>query len=110
MATRSLIGIRLPSGNLRGIYCHWDGYPSGVGKTLKEHYTEGNRVEQLLKLGDISELGESLGKTVAYHRDRGEELEANWQSAPEHLKAEMNKHGAEYTYIFDGGTWEVIKG
>jgi hypothetical protein len=51
-----------------------------------------------------------LGKTVAYHRDRGEELEANWQSAPEHLKAEMNKHGAEYTYIFDGGTWEVIKG
>lgn len=110
MATRSLIGIRLPSGNLRGIYCHWDGYPSGVGKTLKENYTEGNRVEQLLKLGDISELGESLGKTVAYHRDRGEELEANWQSAPEHLKAEMNKYGAEYTYIFDGGTWEVIKG
>ena len=72
--------------------------------------TEGNRVEQLLKLGDISELGETLGTTVAYHRDRGEELQLNWQSSSERLRAEMKKYEAEYAYIYDGGTWEVIKG
>jgi hypothetical protein len=109
MATRSLIGIRLPSGNLRGIYCHFDGYPTGVGETLKEHYTEGNRVEQLLKLGDISFLGESLGKTVAYHRDRGENLTPNWQTSATRLEDEMKRHGADYAYIFEGGNWEVIK-
>ncbi len=39
MATRSLIGVNLNNGITKTVYCHWDGYPSGVGQTLMENYT-----------------------------------------------------------------------
>ena len=33
MGTRSIVGV--PHGDgVRGRYCHWDGYPSGVGAAL----------------------------------------------------------------------------
>ncbi len=71
MATRSRIGMEMPNGEVRSIYCHWDGYPEGVGATLKEHYTNPEKVEALVALGDISVLGDQLAvsDTVAYHRD-----------------------------------------
>ena len=34
MATRSLIAVQNADGTFLSIYCHWDGYPSGVGKDL----------------------------------------------------------------------------
>ena len=71
MATRSFIGKVQQDGSIHGIYCHYDGYPEGVGATLKEHYTTLGEVESLLALGDLSELHPTLEKTVAYHRDRG---------------------------------------
>jgi hypothetical protein len=90
MATRSRIGIELTDafGNkqVKSIYCHWDGYPEGVGKTLIEHYQDRQKVSDLMYLGAISFLEPSIekpeghtfdtpvkGHTVAYHRDRGEE-------------------------------------
>jgi len=89
MATPSRIGIETTnaSGNkvIKSIYCHFDGYPSGVGKTLMENYQDREKVEALISLGDISFLMEEIiptgphsfaspqpGVTVAYHRDRGE--------------------------------------
>jgi len=89
MATRSRIGIELTDKNgeriVKSIYCHWDGYPEGVGQTLIDHYQDREKVEALIKLGAISFLEESIekpeghtfdtpvkGHTVAYHRDRGE--------------------------------------
>jgi len=87
MATRSRIGIQNQDGSVSSIYCHWDGYPEGVGATLNEHYSNRQKLNMLINLGDISILGENIatmdehsfnnpkkGVTVAYHRDRGEEL------------------------------------
>ena len=87
MATRSRIGIQDENGTIRSIYCHWDGNPDGVGATLEEHYSNRQKLNMLINLGDISVLGENIatmdehsfnnpkeGVTVAYHRDRGEEL------------------------------------
>jgi hypothetical protein len=87
MATRSRIGIQDESGVVRSIYCHWDGYPSGVGAILEEHYSNRQKLNMLINLGDISILEENVatvhehsfnnpkkGVTVAYHRDRGEKL------------------------------------
>ena len=86
MATRSRIGIENENGTISSIYCHFDGYPDGVGATLKEHYSNSQKLRMLINLGDISILGEHVatmdersfdnrkeGVTVAYHRDRGEE-------------------------------------
>lgn len=95
MSTRSRIGMEYTDMNgnrkVKSIYCHFDGYPHGVGQTLMEHYDR-EKTEQLIELGDISYLEKEVsrltpndgtrphsfdhpipGVTVAYHRDRGEE-------------------------------------
>jgi hypothetical protein len=87
MSTRSRIAIENQDKTVSSIYCHNDGSEDGVGVTLKEHYTDREKVQSLINLGDISILGEQVsiegghsfnsprrGITVAYHRDRGEVL------------------------------------
>ena len=56
MATRSNIGILNEDGTITAIYCHWDGYPEGVGTTLVNHYQDEDKVRELLSLGSISIL------------------------------------------------------
>lgn len=122
MATRSFIGKLLLDGSVRGVYCHWDGYPDGLGKTLTEHYTDPNKVDALLALGDISSLAPEIGErhdfdrptpgfTVAYHRDRGEPLEPNtiYSTVRGLLRYAAHDFGAEYAYIFEGGRWTTHK-
>ena len=59
MATRSMIGKDY-GGEIKAIYCHWDGYIQGVGQTLKEFYTDESKIDDLIKLGSISSLGKNL--------------------------------------------------
>lgn len=85
MATRSAIGIRLNNGKIKAVYCHYDGYPEGVGKTLVENYDGKTNATKLISLGDISILDKNMtkpaghsfnkpveGYSVFYGRDRGE--------------------------------------
>jgi hypothetical protein len=72
MATRSYIGVSGPEGpnpTVKFIYCHFDGYPEGVGMTLAKHFDTPFKVDKLIELGDISSLGETLDETVSYRRD-----------------------------------------
>lgn len=39
MGTRSIIATTNPDFMISAIYCQLDGYPSGVGKLLLNHYT-----------------------------------------------------------------------
>lgn len=104
MSTNSTIKIKRKDGTETGIYCHYDGYVEGVGATLQLAYNTAEKVEALLKLGDLSILGYYTdpkpgeehsfdGKRqenvcVAYHRDRGE--------------AFCQSNGScEYIYTFD---------
>ena len=85
MATRSRIAIETTAGKVRSIYCHWDGYPGNNGKILMEHYTDKEKIINLIELGDISSLAPEVntdlphtfnspveGVVVAYGRDRKE--------------------------------------
>ena len=54
MATRSRIGLLLSDGSVLSAYSHWDGYPSGVGKILKEHYNSYDKISELIDGGDMS--------------------------------------------------------
>ena len=87
MSTNSRIGMVQEDGSVKSIYCHWDGYVSHNGKILKENYTDPEKVKSLIELGSISYLRTEVepteahtfnspqrGITLAYHRDRGEEL------------------------------------
>mgnify|MGYP001178961423 CR=1 FL=1 len=86
MGTRSTIGMKKPDGGVVAIYCHWDGYPAHNGDILNKHWTDTDKVAQLIGLGDLSSLGTEIGEKqdfddrlgqddnwcLAYGRDRGE--------------------------------------
>ena len=112
MATRSTIWIRNEDGSRRGIYCHWDGYPSNNGKILKEHFNTPEKINQLIDGGSLSSLEAKINPTegsghnfdkpepgvcIYYARDRGEDL-----SIYTNHRKELRE---EYNYIFD-----VLKG
>ena len=112
MSTRSNIGIINADGSVTAIYVHNDGYPSGVGKTLREHYNTEEKVRELLSLGDLSVLGEVIGEKHnfdahdfttkwcrAYGRDRGEK----GTKARKHktVKEACSSFDNDYAYLFD---------
>ena len=124
MATRSRIGIEQADGTVKSIYCHWDGYPKGVGQILVEHYLMRDKVESLMELGSISTLGEQveptgrvdhtfempeLGITVAYHRDRGESLDPARidKSLLDFIQSDVEEFGYVMT---QSGEWMMIDG
>lgn len=116
MSTNSRLRMVLPSGEaLKPIYCHWDGYPENQLPILRKHYNTVEKVEELLSLGNLSYFAPKVkpdpgvehtfdnpskdenGRpdvTVAYHRDRGKDLEF-WGDSQ------------EFNYLFNGETWEL---
>ncbi len=83
MSTRAAIIVERLDGTWKCVYCHWDGYLSGVGTTHFDHYHSQALAERLVELGAISSLGERCdlppghshatpvpGYTVYYGRDR----------------------------------------
>ena len=119
MSTRSYIAKELEDGSVRYIYCHFDGYVEGVGKTLVDHYSDSDKVNQLLDLGDLSSLGEEIGEEqdfsnrtsenwcLAYGRDRGERdsLAKSYGSASEFIREAAGDYGADYIYLFQDNQW-----
>jgi hypothetical protein len=105
MSTRSRIAIEKQDGTVKSIYCHFDGYVDGVGKTLFNHYDK-EKLEKLIELGDISVLKESTENTVAYHRDRGEDLHTTSYLSVEGLFENGFNSGEEFVYcLTKDGTW-----
>jgi hypothetical protein len=113
-----MIGKKMADGTIKAIYCHWDGYPEGVGDTLLQAYQEPEKIDALMALGDLSVLGAEIGETqdfeepksgtcLAYGRDRGEENVDVRICADETAFVQLaGKKGAEYAYLFDGA-WKV---
>jgi hypothetical protein len=87
-----------------GIYCHFDGYIDTVGKRLNDFYNQPEQVKELIALGDLSSLGETLKKTVAFHRDRNEDLFIAHGKTVEDVEKQIDHSG--YVYLF-GGSWTV---
>ena len=119
MATRSYIGIRNLDASVSYIYCHFDGYPGGVGMILANHYTDIDKVNALMKLGDLSTLGPEIGEKqnfndynnlnkdwcLAYGRDRGEQNVSVKQEGFDKLIVDDS---VDYVYVFDGDYWECF--
>jgi hypothetical protein len=117
MATRSYIGVRNLDSTVDYIYCHFDGYPEYNGKILTEHYSNINRVNELLNLGDLSVLGKFIGEKndfndrvrdtcLAYGRDRGE---SNVDKKNDDYDKLITDQSVDYVYVFDGDYWECHK-
>ena len=120
MATRSTIALENADGTILQIYCHYDGYPTGVGATLEKHYNTPDKIKALLALGSVSVLDASIecpeghsfdnridGHTVFYGRDRGEKnCDAGLYSCNSDWRFGDRQ---DYNYIFRHATqsWEV---
>jgi len=98
MSTRSRIAIEKQDGTVESIYCHFDGYLSNNGEILQNHYSTKEKMKKLIELGDISSLGDTPEETVAYHRDRGEDL--NITSYPDVATLFDNGYNSSVEYVY----------
>lgn len=122
MSTRSTIA-RLENGKVISIYCHFDGYPEGVGTVLRQNYTDEGKIKELVNLGDISFIDEfvtpvgtqhsfetpEVGVTVAYGRDRGETgtEPKEYETLQEWLGATQSRFSMiDYAYLWNGLEWQ----
>lgn len=115
MSTRSYIAKQISEDLYLTIYCHHDGYLSYNGALLLDYYNTPEKVDELLKLGNLSLLAENLhpnpeyphafdydkrqdGVTVAYGRDRGDKD----VTATEMTMAQLDDpdNWTAYVYIF----------
>lgn len=125
MATRSTIGMIQKDGTtIRSIYCHWDGYPDGVGKMLQNFYSDEEKINRLLSMGDISSLDQQIGSptennpfdnrtegmTTFYKRDRGEDgVDALVHANVEEWLGFREGSWCEWGYLWDGTSWNTFK-
>ncbi len=95
MSTRSNIGVKLKDGSVKMVYCHFDGYPSGVGKVLLDNFKNFDEVEDFIAQGDMSSLHGKIGE---FYTARGDSL-----SPPKHYVRVQDAIFAmqEYMYLFD---------
>ena len=116
MGTRSTIARLNADNTVTAIYVHWDGYISGNGSILKDHYTDPTKIDQLMALGDLSSLRPEIGEAqdfdaptardwcVAYGRDRHEDDVA--AKTYENVQMWLD-NGQEFNYLWDGTEWLV---
>ena len=109
MATSAAIGIKLPDGTVKAIRLNWDGYVAHAGTILGGWYKTAEAVNDLIALGDLSEIKETVEGCVAYHRDRGELYRhpRTFASVEDYQYCGMGQMSANYLYIFDDGVWHV---
>ena len=119
MSTRGRIGIELPDGKIKSIYCHFDSYPDGVGKVLIKYYNDIDKINALIDLGDISSLGEvydeevskgnwkdkktplkeDITYTIAY-KDRGEDTPPRIDENEQEFLGKLGNCCEEYGYLY----------
>ena len=110
MATRSFIAkYDYIAEEYTAIYCHWDGYVSGVGLTLRGHYNTDEKVTTLLTYGDISALREDINatKVESYQVVQGDK---DAVAVTFKYFSQMVEHyrriNCEFGYVWQGGLWE----
>jgi hypothetical protein len=98
MSTRSLIGIENLDKSISYAYCHWDGYPEGVGKDIVG--MDRNAARDLINNGDMSAVGEPYGGDDVVHRACG---------GIDEFRDARSDHGCDFAYYIDlTGVWRFF--
>ena len=93
------------TGNYIGIYCHSDGYPSGVGNVLKKKFNNYEQVLNLVAGGHCSFVW--FDGVRRYATRKGEEWEYLTPKQGNTPKEVYEKIDCQYAYLFEEGEWLV---
>jgi hypothetical protein len=91
-----------------GVYCHWDGYPSGVGAALKVFADTYERALNLVLGGSISSIGED---DFTHYANRDGEVWSHIEPIQGDTAIDVNAEVDEdYAYLFDedNGGWKIL--
>ncbi len=117
MATRSLIAMVNPDSSVHSIYCHYDGNLGGVGCMLHYYYNSSEQINRLMELGHLVELKPLVAApeesetpqedeiTVAYHRDKGHDLNVEVFADTDDWVRDLYIQEVEYAYLFIRSKW-----
>lgn len=123
MSTISRIAMKQDDNTYKSIYCHSDGYLEHNGVILYNYYKDKSKVEDLIKLGDISELDKEVSPdpskphnfrerqdnvTLAYNRDRGEKLHYRVFPTKDELIEYSYAEDERILYLYEDGRWKYI--
>ena len=115
MSTNSLVAYLNEDGSVVSSYVHYDGYTTGVGEMLLEHYNSEERARDLAWcLGYASSLKETISES---HEDRANTDEAETYESYEDFEEYIRECShLEYVYVWDStvsewivATWKNIK-
>ena len=115
MSTNSLVAYLNEDGSVVSSYVHYDGYATGVGEMLLEHYNSDKCARDLATtLGYASSLKETI---AASHEDRANTDEAETYESYEDFEEYIRECShLEYVYVWDFhkdewlvATWEHTK-
>lgn len=98
MSTRSTIAMKYDDGKIRKVYCHFDGYPEGVGSTLNTFYNDADIIDRLLSKGNMSFLESKIDNCKFYDEPCNE-----YPTFTDYCSSQMQ----QYNYIFKDGKWHV---
>ena len=111
MSTNSLVAYLNEDGSVVSSYVHYDGYATGVGEMLLEHYNSDKLARDLAWcLGYASSLKETISES---HEDRANTDEAETYESYEDFEEYIRECShLEYVYVWDstkvvGGKWLV---
>ena len=121
MSTPAVLAVFFGPNTVHVTTVHWDG--DRAGDTLKRYYNTPEKAKALSDLGDLSTLGVRLapepeephtfdrpapGVCVAYHRDRGEDMNIevlDGIKVSSDLDNALRSYGSDYWYVFIQGRW-----
>lgn len=106
MSTNAMIAHKVAAG-YECIYLHWDGYIDHAGVTLRHSYITDEMAAKLIALGDCSSLGNDLGDSEFYHRDRNEDRKGTCSKVYPTLKEAIDAYRNWYNYVWADGKWTI---
>lgn len=112
MATRALIGYLSDDGStFVCTYNHYDGYPDGLGKNLKDHYNNEDKAESIASTGYISYVDED-GTINSKYDEEPNRLKLSGDFDEEdmlEIAGKVDEYGGDYGYVWHDGEWHTVK-
>jgi len=111
MATRALIGHLDKDRKFVSTYNHYDGYPDGLGKTLKKFYNTDEKARVVANTGYISSIDPDNGEIESKFDEPANKMNLNDDiiEAGLEIGEQVDEYGGDYGYVWFDDEWMSFK-